>query len=498
MTAHDPVIGLSIRSGSPLHAEWMYTWKQLFRMLGIPFSLITDGRIPPVVIRYGEPEISIPEDRFVIRIPETVSGVPFIRNVPKAALRVIRTEEAESSPPFCDALYYAPPPPSGAVWMQDSGGLGCAVTVSERDARCAIDIPATAFYFFSLANERRITERDAYGRFRRTDSPLGSAIYDTPVVDRLVALLRALIRHGCRRQGVPPPPFGSWPGGRAFALALSHDVDRFHSWTWSKIRRAMKSSPGFRTAKTVLKSLVRPDNRSGNFRFIRRIEKRYGGTSTYFIAGIARSPRDPDYDPDDPRIRKNLGLFSGIGLHGSVSGASRPGLTAGEKKRVESVTGRKILGIRSHYLAYDHEKTFRHNLEAGFLYDSTLGFYRAPGWRCGTGLPFRVWDCTTRAELAFWELPQILMGTSLYYEKYCNLTAKAAWPLVFAMLQETARNRACMTINWHNNNLHPGDATGYTALYEKILDWTKRQNGWIASTDEIVQYFIGKDQEPGH
>ncbi|NQT24376.1 hypothetical protein HQ585_03375 [candidate division KSB1 bacterium] len=482
VTQKIPTLGLALDQDAPLYPEWEYTWRQIFRMLGAEFVLIESDDIPPIVIRYGEPKNPIPGDRFIISIPETLRSGPVHLAAQDKPCRMERVGGPISLPTECFSLFQKKVSASRIIWMQSQSEPDFNISVSENEAICSIDIAATVFYSLSLGNEKRTPKRDQYGRFKSTFSPLGEDYYQTPVVDRLVRLLRELIQYGAARQGVEG--FVSvWPHGKSFVTALSHDVDKFQNWTLAKIKRSWQASHSLRPLLLAMS----PISRSGNFRFIHELEARYGGSSTTFLVGQKRTKRDPGYSLKDGRIQNQLSSLPSIGLHGSFSGATTSGHTIEERRRVEEATDRRIMGVRSHYLMFDPDQTFNLFTEAGLIYDSTLGFAEAAGWRCGTGFPYHPWNFQERQPHSILELPLVVMDTSLFL--YAGLSADQAWERISPILEETKANGSCLAVNWHNNNLHSGDATGYTKLYETILDWSKSNGGWITATDSLIQHW---------
>ena len=120
-------------------------------------------------------------------------------------------------------------------------------------------------------------------------------------------------------------------------------------------------------------------------------------------------------------------------------------------------------------------------------YDSTLGFSYHTGYRCGTSFPFLLHDGAQ--ELPIYEIPLVLMDTVLFLESKQFLSAAGAWKVIEQHLEETKRNAGLLTINWHNSDLHPYDVYGYSQLYIKILKWTQENNGWLASTDAVYNWW---------
>jgi hypothetical protein len=127
---------------------------------------------------------------------------------------------------------------------------------------------------------------------------------------------------------------------------------------------------------------------------------------------------DPDafYDIGTPRYRSLLSTLRErgceIGLHASFRSSEFPERYAEEKQRVEDASGGEIAGTRQHYWRLDphapHE-SLAHLAEAGFAYDSSLGFERLPGFRRGTCHPFRPWHPEQRRALDIVEVPPAWM-----------------------------------------------------------------------------------------
>lgn len=364
----------------------------------------------------------------------------------------------------------------------------------ENRIHFGFDLIALCYYFLTLQNEAQAEKRDGFGRFQRSFSPLGEAIYDYPVVDRYATLLRLLLKMISPALSLQP----LWPENRPFALALSHDVDRIQTWTFRKARRALRS---FRSTNTGLlrrtaqltRSLLQPENWLGNFSFITELEQSYGAGSTVFMVSRSRHKLDPSYRLNSWRIRRAVRLINRQGrriqLHGSIPSAKSEAFLSEERRLLQHAVGQPVTGGRQHYLCFDQE-TPGGWLEAGLLYDSTLGFSYNTGYRCGTSFPFHLHD--GKKELPILEIPLILMDTVLFLESKRHLSAEQAWKVIERHLQETRSNHGLLTLNWHNSDLHPHDLHGYSQLYERILDWTRRENGWPASLDEVYEWWTKK------
>ena len=364
-----------------------------------------------------------------------------------------------------------------------------------------IDIIANAFYLLTLSFEQKIKKRDDLGRFHRKYNPLDD-LYDIPWIDRysnLILWLFKLTGSGNLRH-IP----SRWPNDHLFSVALSHDVDRIRTWSLSKIfrilkqnlRRELYSSP-VKNGCMLIQSMLQMDSWQGNFNHILKIEKTCH--STFFFSSNHAHPLDPKYRLNAGSISRGISRIlnkqSEISLHGSIGSSVKPFLLKQEKLHLEKKSGTAVKGNRFHYLSFDHQYTWENIEKNGFQYDSTLGFTEEPGFRCGTSLPFKPYNQKTKSAFPFWEVPLVIMDTELILGNKMNLTAGESWPVVLKYLEETKRNGGCLTLNFHNTNLNAGDPSGYTALYEKILQWSHDNNGWICSLDELCAWWRDRKEQ---
>ncbi len=467
-----------------------YTLRALGRMIGVDLVEVNDARDAgalTALIVYGR---RIPES-----IPETLPTLlmaqdDYDRSKSLTAADVREIESLNDEAPSLRYLFACDVEPLPVALYRDIASGKTMISRRANRVHIAADVPATCFYFLSLENERRTPQRDRFQRFQRNFSPLGEEAYEYPIVDRYAALLRRLLA-----DLAPGEVRSLWPRDTSFAVALSHDVDRIRTWTFRKARRALRGKGRgdiCRRATGLLRSIAYPENWRGNFDFISRLENKYNAASTFFMVSAHRCKLDPAYKLSSPRLRRGMARARergcSFGLHGTIDSAARAGLLAGERDELQRYAG-EVRGGRQHYLRFTDETPQRW-LEAGLRYDSTLGFASHTGWRCGASLPFYVHD--GKKELPIVEIPLILMDTVLFLESKQSLSAAKAWRVIEQHLQETKQNNGLLTINWHNSDLHPYDVHGYSQLYERILQWTQENGGWLASVDAVYDWWIRK------
>ena len=235
---------------------------------------------------------------------------------------------------------------------------------------------ALAFWHLARVEEAQPdVQRDAHGRTAYAGSwtaGKGDDPLDAPV-DRV----RELVRRWAHAHGVETASI--WPGGRRFALALSHDVDG--------LRRLTKSGAQARRLKRAVRSIGR---REGGDAAKRRQERRglparavtrplldvrpragHGAgrdaTSTYyFLAG----PRCPRTARTRRRTRSSCprpGRTEGgdeIGLHASYDLDETPGLVQAERLRLAGLS-EDVPDVRYHYLRFDPHRHARELVDSG-------------------------------------------------------------------------------------------------------------------------------------
>ena len=97
--------------------------------------------------------------------------------------------------------------------------------------------------------------------------------------------------------------------------------------------------------------------------------------------------------------------------------------------------------------------------------DSTLGYARNEGFRCGTGDVFNVFDFLSRRPLELKERPLILMDGTL--RKYSTNTALSK---IKEYITLGERYSSSITLLFHNTTFYGELWDGYDILYQMALD----------------------------
>jgi len=345
----------------------------------------------------------------------------------------------------------------------------------ERGERPEGDELAEAFFHLARIEERD-GARDEHDRFRASASCLDPL---DPPLERLR-----------RRLGIEPPRWG----GARFSVALTHDVDTPWKWTRIGLRGAAarakadvlgrRLGPALRELRGLAAAPLHRLRGTDPFWSFDRIladERRCGASSTFFVmAGHAHAldgPAPDSYERLRPRlVEMLLAGHAEVGLHGSYSAADDPARLGAEKATLEDLAG-PVGGQRYHFLRLDPHRNLGHLEEAGFAYDSTLGFADEPGFRAGIAQPFRPWDLEGDRPRDLVEVPLAAMDVTLSAQRYLNLTARQADARLSALLDWAAEHGGGFAVLWHSEQFDSTTAPGWDRLYLRFIEEVRARGG---------------------
>jgi len=362
-------------------------------------------------------------------------------------------------------------------------------------------------------NQQKIV-RIGYDLFREVAFLLSSGqpveYAEVPTLEVHIDILRDLMREaGVPFIEIPPVPYGY-----GYITCLTHDIDfaavrnhKFDHTMFGFLYRAM-----WRTLCDALKRKVPWQKLWSNLRavlslpavyagfakdfwaqFDRYLEVEKGLRSTFFFlpfqgtpgAGtceVAPGKRAGKYDIDDQRehILKIQSEGCEIGLHG-IDAWGDPEKGKREVKRIASVTGRPVSGVRIHwlYLSKESPKLLE---QAGLTYDSTWGYNEAVGFRAGTAQAYRPLDTE-----GFLELPLLIQDTAMFYSGRMGLREDKAFILCQEVMKNVSAYGGVLVINWHDRSLEPERLWG--DFYKKLLNEIKSRRVWFGTGSEVTQWF---------
>jgi len=285
-----------------------------------------------------------------------------------------------------------------------------------------------------------------------------------------------------------------YPEAQPFAICLTHDIDTVYRPIRSKtleILSALKNRDLARAGRIVpqLRSKKYPE---WNFNEIAALEESYGARSSFYFLALEEGDRTYAYAIEDLEQEMGALLDRGweIGLHGGCEACRDLEQLRREKRHLEKVLNRTVDGYRNHFLKFRVPGTWELLEQAGFRYDTTLGYPDCIGFRNGMCHPFRPFNMNTSQEMNILEIPLAIMDQTLL--SYMRLNTEQAWTQTERLLDAVERHNGVLTILWHNTFM-----TGTSLqFYRKILKYGHEKGAWMTSCKEIEAWWQKSGMQP--
>ena len=292
--------------------------------------------------------------------------------------------------------------------------------------------------------------------------------FDRPIVDEWFLILRQLISRIWPRLVLIHPQY---------QVFVSHDVDRPSAFAFSGKLQYLKNLTGDLVKRrspqeAFLRTLIRFNSNHqlhvldpfNSFDWLMDTSESFGiPSSFYFISGRTHSNYESDYDLAHPSLLHLLRRIHQrgheIGLHPSYGACLDPFQMVTEANYLNMVCesqriSQSMWGGRMHYLRWHWPTTAYGWQQAGFQYDSTLGFPDTPGFRCGTCHSYIMFDPVAKCELQLIERPLILMDCSVISDFYLGLgIGNKAFDIINHLINRCRYVAGQFTLLWHNDSL---------------------------------------------
>jgi len=294
---------------------------------------------------------------------------------------------------------------------------------------------------------------------------------------------RYLINHGMQVE---------FPENKTFAVCLTHDVDDIYpplSHSLLSSAQCLKNL-NFRdsAAQFLWKLKGKEYSPYLNLSKIMDLEANYGAKSSFYFIATEADPIRFRYDIEDlkPHLKEISAKGWEVGLHGGYYSYNSLEAVKKEKKRLEAVLGKTILGFRNHYLRFKIPESWEILADAGFSYDSTFGYSRSIGFRNGMCHPFRPYNLNTGKEVNILEIPLVVMDVALFAG---SKSFEEAWECTKNLIDTTASLNGVITLLWHNFVFGCSFRKDWVRLYEKVLQYCSRRGAWMTSGEEIYRWW---------
>jgi len=336
-----------------------------------------------------------------------------------------------------------------------------------------VDILAIAFFMLTRWEETINPIKDEHGRFPAFESvAYKQGFLDLPIVDLYALILREWLKK------MAP----SWnPAPLRLKINVTHDIDwvshfsggvHFMKMAGGELIKK-KSLKGFLNQFDDLRVQITSPAKDVFFRSIyelAELSELYGFSSKFYFMAAETSKYQQGYNPCSRLIRKCIVDLEQrghkIGLHPGYDTLDAPEKLIYEKQRLEQALGRNIDEGRQHFLRFHTPFTWKHWEQAGFLYDSTMGFADYEGFRCGTCHPYHPFDTELDQEMKLRETPLIVMDATL--RLYRNLSPEQGKNRILELASRCEDVGGTFTLLWHNTSLH-GEWEEWHAAYQEVL-----------------------------
>ena len=351
-----------------------------------------------------------------------------------------------------------------------------------------------------VVDEQRSGRADRFGRVPADDNFLASrGLERDPPVSRFAIALRAA---AVRAAG--PRPFAlvaPWPGGRRWALGMSHDLDVVAFWPlFAGLRGVELAARGrlrdiVRTAAGALRWAFGSPVWSAA-RHVLDTEQRAGIRSSWFV--IAATPTlatfragDATYAAESEAarriVRAAVDASHEIGLHGSFETWIHADRFAAQRTRLEHIASSPVRGVRQHFLRMRPGTSHAAMEAAGFTYDSTCGFADRNGFRAGTADVVPAWHDAAAKTMALDVVPFVWMDRAL--SKYRGVENPRAWIDDALLLARVCRDvEGVWTGIWHPNLTAALGFPGADRAFEELCAALMADAPWSATLHDIVEW----------
>ncbi len=280
------------------------------------------------------------------------------------------------------------------------------------------DLFETIFFHVSRIEEVTLPFKNYIGKKGKFEKELYSIkhnIYQIPVVDHLVLLLKELLL------GVPDSIVS--------VLGLSHDVDIIQKFKhpltiFKKLGGLIKNRKSIKALPYLFNQYIDylKNGKDPFYNFEQLLISEPESKDIYFIAGGNHYWDTPF--PLGDRFLRIIELAKSydytLGIHPSHDSWNNPDLLIQEKQNLEKAINQPVTISRQHFLNFDITITPQLLISAGIQRDSSLGYSRHIGFRCGTGFDYYLYDFKKEMKSDLVERPLVFMDIACLYQSNFN------------------------------------------------------------------------------
>lgn len=195
----------------------------------------------------------------------------------------------------------------------------------------------------------------------------------------------------------------------------------------------------------------------------------------YFLLAGKRGQYDKNIAPENQKFKnllKKLASFAEIGIHPSYQSKSDYKIIAGEIKKVEQSSLKKIICSRQHFLKLDLPQTYRCLADLGITDDYSMIYAGATGFRASICTPFFFYDLHAEKVLP------VKIHSGAIMDGTLNEYLKLAPPDAISLIHELVKKVRCLKGEfipiWHNHSISEyGHWKGWRTVFEDMIEFAR-------------------------
>lgn len=283
-----------------------------------------------------------------------------------------------------------------------------------------------------------------------------------------------------------------YPENKQFAVCLTHDVDEIYPPFIHTLISSLYHFKNFDVDELINSLFWKYKGKEfspyWNFNEIIKLEKKYDAQSSFYFIATDIDVKKFRYDIEDLEnmLCKIVDNGCEVGLHGGSFSFIDLKEILKEKRRLENVLGKKVIGYRNHYLRFKTPTTWEILVKAGFKYDTTFGYNDMIGFRNGLCHPFRPFNLNIDRNIDILEIPLIIMDGALFWT---SISLESAWNKTKNIIDTVEKYNGILTLLWHSDVFGSPHRKKWSKLYEKILGYCYENNAWMTNGENIWRWW---------
>jgi len=332
----------------------------------------------------------------------------------------------------------------------------------------SFDLFAAVFYLLGRVEEYRSDDLDSHGRFQSKNSLLQKqGLLEIPIIDKWISQLKMALEKHYRIDIAY---------NRSYTFESTIDIDQFFAFKHKSffVQAGSFTRDVLRMNFNRIKERFQGADPYDTFNYLESMHNDLGIKLIYFVLCAERTQFDKNISFNNPVFKQKLDELSAfeIGIHPSYYSGSFAGRLKEEKERLESISNRKIVKSRQHYLKLTLPQTYIDLINSGITEDYSMGYPERVGFRAGTSYPFKWYNLNEDEVTNLSIYPFCAMDVTL--KDYLQLDGTEALKLCKKMIDEIKLYNGYCSLIWHNSSFFELESwKAWDEVYQHLLSYAK-------------------------